>query len=138
MKSVLAVVAVAASALLFYTFLYGLGGENRSESGSATVFIRLGSYREDAATTYDPPTVRVVLRVNNTVVWVNEDITVHDVTHEPCMYNEQGCIKTFKSKLLETGESFSYTFTQPGRYDYRCSPHPWMRGTVVVEAGGRS
>jgi len=42
--------------------------------------------------------------------------------------------KPFKSKALDTGDKFSFTFTTPGTYEYFCSLHPHMTGAVVVEA----
>jgi hypothetical protein len=36
------------------------------------------------------------------------------------------------SGLLAQGEQFSYTFTEPGTYDYFCEPHPSMQGQIVV------
>jgi plastocyanin len=41
--------------------------------------------------------------------------------------------KVFKSKVLDTDEKFSYTFSKPGTYPYFCSVHPHMTGTVVVK-----
>jgi plastocyanin len=38
----------------------------------------------------------------------------------------------FHSPALGTGQSFRYTFTTPGRYDYLCTIHPFMTATVVV------
>ncbi|MFB6279213.1 MAG: halocyanin domain-containing protein [Salinibacter sp.] len=36
----------------------------------------------------------------------------------------------------EQGETFTYTFTEPGKYRYECTPHAavGMRGVVIVEA----
>jgi plastocyanin len=42
---------------------------------------------------------------------------------------------TFKSKILDGDERFSFTFTKPGEYSYFCSLHPHMVGKVVVKAG---
>jgi plastocyanin len=41
-------------------------------------------------------------------------------------------VETFKSELLTEG-SYSYTFEEAGTFDYHCTPHPMMLGTVVVE-----
>ena len=41
--------------------------------------------------------------------------------------------KIFKSKVLDTDEQFTYTFTKPGTYDYFCSIHPKMTAKVVVQ-----
>jgi plastocyanin len=39
------------------------------------------------------------------------------------------------SGLLDPGESFSWTFEEPGEFDYHCHPHQWMTGRVSVMAG---
>ena len=39
----------------------------------------------------------------------------------------------FKSKVMDTDESYSFTFSTPGEYTYFCSLHPHMTGTIVVE-----
>ncbi len=39
----------------------------------------------------------------------------------------------FKSKALDTGEHFSYTFIKSGKYPYFCSVHPKMVAEVVVQ-----
>jgi plastocyanin len=41
--------------------------------------------------------------------------------------------KVFKSKVMDTDEKFSYTFSKAGTYPYYCSVHPHMTGTVVVK-----
>jgi plastocyanin len=41
--------------------------------------------------------------------------------------------KSFKSKVLDTNEEFTYTFSKAGTYTYFCSIHPRMTGKVVVE-----
>jgi plastocyanin len=38
----------------------------------------------------------------------------------------------FDSGDIAPGETFSYTFTEAGTFDYFCTPHPWMMGTVIV------
>ena len=40
---------------------------------------------------------------------------------------------TFDSGFLETVGSWSYTFEEPGEFEYFCQPHPWMRAKIVVE-----
>lgn len=133
------IAAVLVSAVVIYMIFWGtFGGRTIETTGpspvtTVTIYIRHGSYREQAQVTYDPPSVRVVLGVNDTVIWINEDIVPHDIIHEPCIYNESGCMSGLKSKLLEKGESYVYRFTGVGQYNYRCSPHPWMRGVVRVD-----
>lgn len=68
---------------------------------------------------------RITVKTGTTVTWINDD----DIPHIVVSNN-----KLFKSKTLDTKDSFSFTFMTPGAYDYFCSLHPHMTGTVVVEA----
>jgi amicyanin len=67
---------------------------------------------------------RLTVKVGTTVNWTNRDDIPHTVASKE---------RLFKSKALDTDESYSYTFTTPGEYDYFCSLHPHMTGTIVVE-----
>jgi hypothetical protein len=44
----------------------------------------------------------------------------------------------FDSGNLDEGQSFSFTFTEPGTYQYRCDYHSDMTGTIVVEAAAEA
>ncbi len=68
---------------------------------------------------------RVTVKAGATVVWSNDDDVPHTVASST---------KAFKSKALDTSDKFSFTFTTPGVYEYFCSLHPHMTGTIVVEA----
>ena len=68
---------------------------------------------------------RITVKPGTTVTWTNDDDDSHTVASSS---------KLFKSKALDTGDKFSFTFTTPGRYDYFCSLHPHMTGAIVVEA----
>ena len=39
----------------------------------------------------------------------------------------------FDSEMMSAGDVFEFTFTEVGSYDYYCTFHPWMVGTVNVE-----
>jgi len=49
-------------------------------------------------------------------------------------YDVTAVDKSFKSKVLDTGERFSFTFARAGTYAYFCGLHPHMTGKVVVTA----
>src|SRR5262245_24243564 len=68
---------------------------------------------------------QVTVKAGTTVTWINDDDVPHTVASST---------KLFKSKTLDTKDSFSFTFTTPGTYEYFCSLHPHMTGAVVVEA----
>jgi plastocyanin len=59
-----------------------------------------------------------------TVTWINGDDVPHTVV---------GTHQEFKSKALDTGDQFSFTFTKLGTYEYFCSVHPMMTGKIVVQ-----
>lgn len=61
------------------------------------------------------------------VTWINKDDMPHTVT-------DRG--RTFGSAGLDTGDSFSYTFTTPGEFTYFCAVHPFMVAKVVVKPAG--
>ena len=68
----------------------------------------------------------ITIPVGTTVTWINEDDIPHTVVS-----NDK---TTFKSKVMDTDDRFSFTFTKAGTYGYFCSVHPHMTGTVVVKA----
>jgi amicyanin len=73
--------------------------------------------------TFDPP--RLTVKAGTSVTWYNEDDIPHTVVASG---------KAFRSKTLDTDDKYAFTFTTPGTYEYFCSLHPHMTGTIVVEA----
>jgi plastocyanin len=71
---------------------------------------------------FGPQTLTV--SVGTTVVWTNREDIPHTVVSTDGV---------FKSKVRDTDEKFSYTFTKAGTYPYFCSVHPKMTGKVVVQ-----
>jgi predicted lipoprotein with Yx(FWY)xxD motif/plastocyanin len=61
--------------------------------------------------------------VGTTVVWTNQDDMAHTVTATG---------GAFDSGNIDKGQTFSFTFTKAGAYDYTCTIHPSMKGTVTV------
>jgi plastocyanin len=70
---------------------------------------------------------RLTIKPGTTVTWINED----DIPHAVAATG-----KEFRSKVLDTDDKFSFTFTTAGTFEYFCSLHPHMTGTIVVEATG--
>ena len=64
----------------------------------------------------------VRVRVGGSVTWTNRDTAQHSATGSG-----------FNTGLLALGQSASVTFNTPGTYQYQCSPHSSIRGTVIVE-----
>ena len=64
----------------------------------------------------------LTVSVGATVKWVNDDSAPHSITSE-----------NFKSGTLSNGDSYEFRFATPGIYDYSCSIHPSMKGTILVK-----
>jgi plastocyanin len=71
--------------------------------------------------TFAPQSLSV--HAGTTVTWVNDD----DIPHVIAEKDGQ-----FRSKALDTGDSFSQVFTKPGKVEYYCAIHPHMTGEIVV------
>ncbi|HEU0085264.1 MAG TPA: cupredoxin family copper-binding protein [Bradyrhizobium sp.] len=71
--------------------------------------------------TFEP--ARLNVKVGTTVTWKNRDDIPHTVVSAG----------KFRSKTLDTDDSFAFTFTTAGDYTYFCSLHPHMTGTIKVE-----
>lgn len=67
--------------------------------------------------------VTITIKAGSTVTWKNTDDEPHTIVSDT---------RLFRSGALDTNESFSFRFDQPGTYRYACSIHPRMVGTVVV------
>jgi amicyanin len=74
---------------------------------------------------FDPATMTV--KVNSTVRWVNTDDHPHNIEFKDKAFSTS-------TYLLGAGQSFSQRFLRAGTYDYACTIHPSMQGTITVEA----
>ena len=108
----------AAFFALFFTGIFRLAG-SQAEAAANTIEIRNFSFA---------PAVLTV-PVGTTVTWVNDDDEPHTVVESDTL---------FKSHALDTGDKFSFTFSTPGKFQYFCTIHAHMVGTVVVETSQQS
>jgi plastocyanin len=94
---------------------------------AAALSLYLGGARADELKvtidnfTFAPAELKV--RVGDTVTWSNHDDIPHTVVSAG----------KFRSKALDTDDTFSFTFTAAGEYPYFCSLHPHTTGTIKVE-----
>ncbi len=77
---------------------------------------------------YDPDAITITK--GTTVVWENTDSVVHTVSSGNLQDGSNGI---FDSGMINAGESFKFTFNDPGKQEYFCMVHPWMTGSVTVE-----
>ena len=73
---------------------------------------------------FGPKTITVPR--GTTITWTNKDDDPHTVVSaaDP---------KLFKSAALDTDDSFTFTFNEAGTFQYFCTIHPRMQGTVIVQ-----
>ena len=98
-----------------------------SQAGSASVAILDGNQASDFV--FSPSSLSIA--TGDTVTWTNNGTAPegHDVTGDG-----------LSSGLLQEGETYSHTFASAGNFNYICSLHPFMTGSVTVAAasGGGS
>lgn len=99
----------------------GAGARNSSvaaQQKAETTEVKIDNF------SFGPATLTV--SAGTTVTWTNRD----DIPHTVVSADDP---KIFKSKVLDTDEKFSFTFTKAGTYPYFCSIHPKMTGKVIVQ-----
>ena len=104
-----------AIAMALALVLAGLAVAARAQSKPDLIEVRIDNF------SFGPTEVTVM--AGTTVTWTNHDDIPHTVVSTD---------KVFKSKVLDTDEKFSFTFSTAGTYPYFCSIHPKMTGKVVV------
>lgn len=105
---------------------------NTTAISKSTVQISIlqGAFEQSNAPGYSPDNVTLVIGLNNTVVWQNNDSIHHTVTSSSAPSGA-----SFDSRNIESGSCYIHTFSTPGTYKYYCEYHPWMVGTITVIHG---
>jgi plastocyanin len=111
----------AIAGLFIFRLQPALGGQC---GGADTVCMPVG-VGSNTALSFSPVKIVVIIGVNNTVTFTNKDSATHTVTATD---------KSFNSGDIKAGQSWTYTFSTAGTFDYYCIYHSWMKGTVVVMA----
>ncbi len=83
---------------------------------ASTVNVSISNYA------FSPSSITVVIGVNNTVTWTNNDPVTHTVTADDKSFDQ----------TLTSGQTFTQTFTTAGTFTYHCTIHTYMTGTVKV------
>ena len=91
-------------------------GEALPEEGSLKEDVTISGYA------FSPATIHI--KVGGKVTWTNQDQVAHTATADG---------GSFDTKLISQGKSATVTFDKAGTYPYHCTPHPNMKGTVIVE-----
>lgn len=86
-------------------------------SSSATAKVTINNFAFNQA--------NLTVKKGTTVTWTNQDSTAHTVTETDGQNGPN-------SQDLNQGQSYSFTFTKTGTFEYDCSIHPYMKATVTV------
>ncbi|HWP61778.1 MAG TPA: cupredoxin domain-containing protein, partial [Candidatus Paceibacterota bacterium] len=114
-----------------YTIVFTVSNnQGQQNSYTTTVYVGSGVYNQNpqsqtvsiANMAFNPQTITV--QRGAMITWINNDSMQHTVT------SDNGF---FGSGTLSLGQSYSYTFLNPGTYTYHCSIHPYMTGTIIVQ-----
>ena len=114
-------VSIAAVALAVLSIF---GATRASNAGSPLATQAQGSTAEVKIDNFVFGPQNLTVAVGTTVTWVNHDDIPHTVVSSDGV---------FKSKVLDSDDRFSYTFSKAGTFAYFCSIHPKMTGKVVVQ-----
>lgn len=110
---VLIVILIVAASLLFYF----LSAPTKTVT-PVKVIASLGA-------SFYPAQVTIVIGINNTVIWTNTDVnTPHSATATD---------GSFASPTIQGNQTWSYTFTKPGTYQFYCVFHYYKTGTIFVK-----
>lgn len=91
-------------------------------SGAVSTAAKKSSVISISGNKFDP--AELTVDVGTTVTWSNNDSTTHTVTAPSGAFN---------SGDLKPGQNFGYTFNEAGTYEYGCTIHTAMKGTVTVK-----
>jgi len=114
-------IASLTAAMLLGTLGFGTGPNSHlanAQEKMSTMEVKIDNF------SFAPATLTVP--AGTTLTWINRD----DIPHTVVSTDDS---KTFKSKVLDTDEKFSFTFSRAGTYPYFCSIHPKMTGKVIVQ-----
>jgi plastocyanin len=92
--------------------------EPAQSSSAATAEVHIDNF------TFSPAALTVA--AGTRVTWINRD----DVPHTVASSTRP---RLLQSPTLDSDDKFSHVFTKPGTYEYFCTVHPKMTGTIIVK-----
>jgi plastocyanin len=99
--------------------LFALAGEMKNDDNTSSKQNRI----EIKDFAFNPQTITV--KSGDKVTWINRDEEPHTIVSVEKQFK--------KSTALDTDQEFTITAGAPGTYEYFCSVHPKMTGTIVVQ-----
>jgi len=104
-------------------------GPNGPYPKVVSVVIQSGAVTDQSESSFSPSVVTLVVGVNNTITFTNEDNAVHTVAS----FSVPPGATQFSSGTLKVGASYTITFSARGTYAYACVESPWVNGVVIVK-----
>ena len=144
--AIVAVLIIGAVATIgYYQFVVAPGFKTQTSSvptvncpSSACVNVTIpnvastppNGYTQGSKTTfgYTADTITIIIGKNNTVVWTNNDTSIHTATSDTTGAG------AFTTGDITAGASAQVTFTTAGTFTYHCVYHAWMQGTIIVKS----
>ncbi|MCJ7472114.1 MAG: cupredoxin family copper-binding protein [Actinobacteria bacterium] len=117
----LLLIIVFAASLLFMGISCGNGGAPAVEEEEVTE-VNSETDHEVIIENFAFNPSDLTIKVGDTVTWTNNDGAAHTVKMD-----------TFESDNLSKGDSFSFTFSDAGAFEFICGVHPSMKGKIIVE-----
>lgn len=111
------ILTIQASVLAASASLMTLASLTYAAPAPPSAAVEIGNF------TFKNPVLTV--KAGTIVTWTNGDDIPHTIVSKDGV---------FKSKVLDSGDKYSFTFAKPGQFGYYCSIHPHMTGTVIVKA----
>jgi len=105
-----------AAVLAAFSYLL-LGQRAYSQGGGQTHVIEISGLAFEPA--------ELTVREGDTIIWVNVDPLVHTATADDGSWD---------SGLMASGDEWEFVADTAGEFDYTCTPHPQMTGSITVEA----
>ena len=118
-----------ASILVFLVFIEPVTAQSNSSGKDIQISIVPGSRSASNAKFYDPSPANV--STGSSVTWTNNDNTYHTVT-SGIGPNSASVASLFDSGYLSPGQTYLFTFSKSGTFDYFCFIHPFMKGQIMV------
>lgn len=76
---------------------------------------------------YEQP--EITIKAGETVTWINKEAMPHNVAFKAGAVDEA----KLDGAMMKKDQSYTIRFNEAGTYDYHCTPHPFMKGKVIVE-----
>jgi plastocyanin len=141
---VIAGMAVGIAFIIIFSFPSSLGfNQNVSIISRRVSIVTILENAVDQGKNFKPASIKVVIGLNNTVRWIDEDSLPYAIVSDTDYIDpHSGSFSTeVRSEdqggpFVMPGQFFEFTFTKAGEYGYHSVPHPQMRGTIIVLGTG--